>query len=78
MERSEKAILPLASYYFVTIVIPLANGSGDTGRAFLEHMAFVILAPPALVVVFALLRCAARWAQGDAANSVPLSAQRSP
>ena len=52
----QRARLPLAAYYLVTVVIPLANGSGDTSRAFLEHMAFVVLAPPTLVGFIALLR----------------------
>jgi len=71
-----RARLPLASYYFVTIVIPLANGSGDTSRAFLEHLAFVVLAPPTLVGAIALSRGA--W-QRAARNDAPamLSSQRS-
>jgi hypothetical protein len=49
------ARVPLISYYVVTVLVPLANGSGNTGRAFLEHMAFVLLAPPTFVLMFALL-----------------------
>ena len=48
--------LPLAAYYLVTVVIPLANGSGDTGRAFLEHMSVVVLGPLTLVGLLCLLR----------------------
>jgi hypothetical protein len=47
--------LPLASYYGVTVVVQLVNGAGNTGRAFLEHMTFVLLAPLALVVLAALV-----------------------
>ena len=46
--------LPLASYYAVTVLVPLANGSGNTGSVFLEHMTFVLLAPLALVALVAL------------------------
>ena len=49
-----KVRLPLASYYAVTVVVPLANGSGSTGRVFLEHMTFVLLAPPTLIALVAL------------------------
>ena len=53
-ESLRRARLPLGAYYLATIAIPLANGSGNTGRAFLEHMTFVVLAPPTLVVLVAL------------------------
>ena len=46
--------LPLVSYYAVTVLVPLAHGSGNTGRVFLEHIAFVLLAPPALIALVAL------------------------
>ena len=49
-----KVRLPLVSYYAVTVVVPLANGSGNTGRVFLEHMTFVLLAPQALIALVAL------------------------
>ena len=56
MEAFHWAGLPLASYYLVTIAIPLANGLGDTSRGFLEHMVFVVLVFPMLVGFLALLR----------------------
>ncbi|MET0592042.1 MAG: hypothetical protein ABW133_05035, partial [Polyangiaceae bacterium] len=54
--------LPLAAYYAVTIGIPLANGSGNVNRSFLEHVIVVALVPPTLVGFFALARHAARCA----------------
>jgi hypothetical protein len=53
---------PLVAYYVVTVVVPLANGSGNTSRAFLEHIAFALLAPPTFVALFALLTQAWRLA----------------
>jgi exosortase K len=46
-----RARVPLVSYYVVTVVLPLANGSGNSGRAFIEHLAFVVLAPPTLIAL---------------------------
>jgi exosortase K len=69
------ATLPLAFYYLVTVLVPLANGSGDTRQAFLEHMAFVVLAPPTLVGVVAVLRAAFRLSiqssRGGASLALP-------
>lgn len=69
----------LACYYLVTVLIPLANGSGDTSRAFIEHMSFVVLAPLTLVGLFAVLRhMGQRAARLGALRRVwfPLSNQR--
>ena len=72
-----RARVPLAAYYLVTLAIPLVNGSGDTSRAFLEHVAFVILAPLALVGCAALSRSAWRRVATSGAPFA-LSTQRSP
>ena len=46
--------LPLAAYYIVTLVVPLANGADWTDAAFLKH-AFVVLAvPPAGIAIVCL------------------------
>jgi exosortase K len=50
-----QARVPLISYYGVTVLLPLANGSGNTGRAFMEHLAFVLLAPLMLIALGAIL-----------------------
>jgi len=52
--------LPLICYYFVTILVPLANGAGYASRSFLEHIAFVVLIPPTLVGVVAAVRLTMR------------------
>jgi hypothetical protein len=44
--------VPLASYYAVTLAIPLANGAAQSGATFVEH-ALVVLAVPPIVVVLA-------------------------
>jgi exosortase K len=57
-----RARLPLVAYGIVTIFIPLANGSGNSETPFLEHLLFVLLAPPALVAFIALVFGAGRAA----------------
>jgi exosortase K len=52
-------LLPLASYYAVTIAVPLVNGAGVTNRVFLEHMIAVSLVPLTLVGIVAALQYAA-------------------
>ncbi|HMI85320.1 MAG TPA: exosortase K [Polyangiaceae bacterium] len=64
--------LPLAFYDLVTVFIPLANGSGDASRAFLEHLAMVVLAPPTLVGLVALAR---RAPKGPPHRRSPLHAR---
>ena len=44
--------LPLASYYAVTLALPLANGAARTGAVFVEH-ALVVLVVPLVVIVLA-------------------------
>lgn len=63
-----RAALPLASYYAVTLVLPLANGAAQSGAAFVNHALVVLVVPPILIVIacaihrtavvgFRLLRC---------------------
>jgi hypothetical protein len=47
---------PLAWYYAVTLVIPIANGAAQGVAAFAEHALVVLVLPPLLIV----LACAAR------------------
>ena len=58
-----RARLPLIAYYVVTIALPLANGSGNTGTAFLEHLAFVLLAPPTTIMFVAVVLLVFRLAK---------------
>jgi hypothetical protein len=67
--------VPLVFYYLVTVLVPLANGSGDTSRGFLEHIAFVLAAPPTLIMLFAL--AAHAWRKVAMTNGAPASNQRS-
>jgi hypothetical protein len=51
-----RTAVPLASYYAVTLVLPLANGAAQTGGAFVRHAVVVLAVPPVLI----LLACAIR------------------
>jgi hypothetical protein len=53
-----RTALPLAAYYAVTLGLPLANGAGGSGAAFVHH-AVVVLVVPLLVIGLA---CAASFA----------------
>ena len=59
-----RAALPLACYYTMTLLVPLANGAGGSGTAFLEHAVVVAGVPLVLVVLATALagcvRCVAR------------------
>ena len=43
--------LALAWYYAVTLLLPLANGAGNAGVAFVLHALVVLVVPPFLIVV---------------------------
>jgi hypothetical protein len=43
--------LPLAWYYAVTLVLPLANGAARAGPTFGGHALVVLAVPPILIVV---------------------------
>jgi hypothetical protein len=51
-----RTALPLASYYAVTLAVPLANGATRSGRAFVEHALFVLVVPAILIVLAAAVR----------------------
>jgi hypothetical protein len=42
--------LPLASYYAVTLAVPLANGAAQSG-AFEEHALAVLVVPPVAIML---------------------------
>ena len=50
-----RVALPLASYYAVTLALPLANGVAPSG-AFMEHALAVLVVPPTAII----LGCAVR------------------
>jgi hypothetical protein len=45
-----RTALPLASYYAVTLAVPLANGAARSG-AFMEHALAVLVVPPVAIVL---------------------------
>jgi len=40
-----RASVPLAAYYAVTLVLPVANGAARSGPVFVKHALVVILIP---------------------------------
>ena len=42
--------LPLASYYAVTLAVPLANGAAASS-AFMEHALVVLIVPPIAIIL---------------------------
>jgi hypothetical protein len=58
--------LPLATYYIVTLVLPLANGADWSDAVFMKH-AFVVLAvPPAGIALASVAGHVARALAGIA------------
>ena len=45
-----RAALPLASYYAVTLALPIANGALHSG-AFVEHALVVLVVPPIAIIL---------------------------
>jgi cation transport ATPase len=45
-----RVALPLASYYAVTLALPLANGAALSG-AFMEHALVVLVVPPVAIML---------------------------
>ena len=45
-----RTALPLASYYAVTLAVPLANGAARSG-AFVEHALAVLVVPPVAIIL---------------------------
>lgn len=62
-----RTAVPLAAYYGVTLALPLANGAGRSGDAFLQHAVIVLAVPPMLVLlicaIHAIVQTAARFAR---------------
>ena len=55
-----RAALPLACYYGVTLMLPLANGAGRSGFAFIEHAVVVATVPLVLIVLASAFASAVR------------------
>ena len=45
-----RVALPLASYYAVTLALPLANGAAPSGH-FMEHALVVLIVPPVAIML---------------------------
>ena len=45
-----RTALPLASYYVVTLALPLANGAAQSG-AFVGHAVVVLVVPPVAIIL---------------------------
>jgi hypothetical protein len=45
-----RVALPLATYYTVTLALPLANGATPSG-AFIEHALILLVVPPIAIVL---------------------------
>ena len=52
---------PLAFYYAIAVAVPVLNGA-PIDRPFLEHVAFVVAAPPLLVMLAEIGRTLVRGA----------------
>jgi hypothetical protein len=66
--------LPLAVYYGVTLVIPLANGAPWADAAFLRHTFMVLTVPPAgIALVCAAAHCLRFRTDNAATHSIPTS-----
>jgi hypothetical protein len=46
-----RTLLPLAAYYAVTVVVPLANGAAQSGPGFAHHMLVVVVVPPVIIAL---------------------------
>ena len=45
-----RAAVPLASYYAVTLALPLANGAAQSSDVFVNHALVVLVVPPILIL----------------------------
>jgi hypothetical protein len=61
-----RTALPLASYYAVTLALPLANGAAQSG-AFVGHALVVLIVPPVAI----LLVCAVQMVAHALARANP-------
>jgi hypothetical protein len=55
-----RTALPLASYYAITLAVPLANGAAQSG-AFVEHAMTVLLGPPVAIILACTVQHALAW-----------------
>ncbi len=46
-----RTFVPLAAYYAVTLVLPIANGAAESGAAFAQHAIVVLVVPLAAIAI---------------------------
>jgi len=63
-----RTALPLASYYAVTLAVPLANGAARSGDAFVEHALVVLIVPPIGIVLASTVHLMVRAATNAGAS----------
>lgn len=51
-----RAALPLACYYAITLGLPLLNGAGSAGTAFMHHAVAVFVVPMVLIALVSATR----------------------
>ena len=72
-----RTALPLAAYYAVTLALPLANGAGRSGAAFVRHGMVVLAVPPVVVLlicgIHTIAQGATRYAWSSTRREAPLS-----
>jgi hypothetical protein len=66
-----RTALPLASYYAVTLAVPLANGAAQSG-AFVEHALAVLVVPPVAIILACTAHTMAHAFASVAASSLKL------
>jgi hypothetical protein len=66
-----RTALPLASYYAVTLALPLANGAALSGAAFTEHALVVLAVPPVVIVLACAALAVLRASLGRGAARTP-------
>ena len=65
-----RTALPLASYYAVTLAVPLANGAAQSG-AFVEHALAVLVVPLVAIIVACAVHALFNKASGRFASRLP-------
>lgn len=67
-----RAALPLGSYYAVTLALPIANGAAQSGTAFVQHAAVVLVVPPLLIALAYAVHGAAQGLARVCRSDLPL------
>ena len=71
-----RAAPPLASYYAITLGVPLANGAAHAGASFARHALVVLVVPPILIVLVSVVRAMSGAALTGPRTSIKRAARR--